>query len=100
MARHQAGQHVQPVQEYDHAPQDAIGGVAMSAWLKAAGCGLMGAALILGTATSRALAEDDEPTFDQKIMQTLGLRGGADIDYRERSPLVIPPKIDLPPPQA
>jgi len=75
----------------------------MSDWLRVAAGGLIAAALIVGGATA-ARAEDDEPSFDQKIIQnvlgTLGLRGGADIDYRERSPLVLPPRLDLPPPQA
>jgi hypothetical protein len=47
--------------------------------------------------------EDDGPSFDQKIIQNVlgavGLRGGGDIDYRERSPLVLPPSLNLPPPQ-
>src|SRR5215475_1600463 len=73
----------------------------MNRWFSAAGCGLLGAALLLATGVSGAKAEDgDELTFDQKIMQKLGVRGGVDIDYHERSPLVIPPKVDLPPPQA
>jgi len=47
--------------------------------------------------------EDDKP-FDQKIIEGI-MRGmgatnmeNSDIDYRERSPLVVPPKLDLPPP--
>jgi hypothetical protein len=76
----------------------------MRGLVRAATCGLVGVALILGDTVAPATAEDDEPSFDQKIIQnvlgTLGVRGGADIEYRERSPLVLPPKIDLPPPQA
>lgn len=76
----------------------------MTEWLRAGAGALLGAAVILaGTAAARA--EDDDPSFDQKIINnvltTLGVRGGgADIDYRERSPLVLPPRIQLPPPQA
>lgn len=52
-----------------------------------------------------ALAEDDEPSIDQKvidsIMQGLGFKrdGEASINYQERAPLVIPPSRDLPPPE-
>src|SRR6266567_8750794 len=52
-----------------------------------------------------AHAEDDDDTFEQKIIKNIlgGMGvdvGRAGIDYRERSPLVIPPTRDLPPPQA
>lgn len=46
----------------------------------------------------------DSKTFEQKIidniMHGIGAVGPEDsgIDYRERSPLVVPPKLDLPPP--
>ncbi|BAT58291.1 hypothetical protein GJW-30_1_00815 [Variibacter gotjawalensis] len=51
--------------------------------------------------------DDDDPTFEQKIIRSL-MGGGAarpDIDYRERSPLVIPPSgtagaVQLPPPDS
>lgn len=51
-------------------------------------------------------ADDDQPeeTFEQGIINSImrGLGGtnieDSGIDYRERSPLVIPSKIDLPPP--
>jgi hypothetical protein len=48
--------------------------------------------------------EDDEKTFEEKIIEGImaGIGGtnmeNRGIDYRERSPLVVPPKIDLPPP--
>jgi len=51
-----------------------------------------------------AMAEDGM-TFEQrmidKLMKGLGATDGTDagIEYRERSPLVVPPRIDLPPPQ-
>jgi len=58
-----------------------------------------------GAAYAQQAADDDEDTFEQKIIKNIlgGLgvdvgRGG--IDYRERSPLVIPPSRELPPPQA
>jgi hypothetical protein len=61
--------------------------------------------LLLAGADSAAVAQDDDTPFDQKIIQgvlgTLGLRSNSgDIDYRERSPLVLPPRLDLPPPQS
>jgi hypothetical protein len=75
----------------------------MRGLIRTAACGLLGTVLVVAGMPG-ARAEDDEPGFDQKIiqnvMQAIGLRGGADIDYRERSPLVLPPKINLPQPQA
>jgi hypothetical protein len=53
-----------------------------------------------------ARAEDDEPSFEQKIIKNvLGGVGLIDekppIDYRERAPLVVPPTTQaLPPPQS
>jgi len=49
--------------------------------------------------------DDDEPSIEQKIlrgvMHGIGAVDGTEkgIDYRERSPLVVPPKLDLPPPE-
>ena len=62
-----------------------------------------GALLALPAAT--ASAQDDDDTFEQKIIKNILGGMGVDvgrpgIDYRERSPLVIPPTRDLPPPQA
>lgn len=65
-----------------------------------------GALLALPVATASAQqAQDDEDTFEQKIIKNILGGMGVDvgrpgIDYRERSPLVIPPTRDLPPPQA
>jgi hypothetical protein len=61
-----------------------------------------GALLALPAAT--AAAQDDD-TFEQRIIKNILGGMGVDvgrpgIDYRERSPLVIPPTRDLPPPQA
>src|SRR3954467_13675699 len=48
--------------------------------------------------------EEDDKTFEEKIIEGLmaGIGGtnmeNRGIDYRERSPLVVPPKLDLPPP--
>ena len=69
-----------------------------------AGFGLaLGAALLLFPAAAHA--GDDDVSIDQKfmrgIMEGLGLRrdGEEVINYRERSPLVIPPSRELPPPE-
>jgi len=64
---------------------------------------VFGAAVALGSVPVRAA--DDEPTFDEKIvrgiMDGLGLKrdGEANINYRERAPLVIPSSRDLAPPE-
>ena len=68
---------------------------------------LLGVGLVLGAGPVRAqdADEDDGKTFEEKLMDNLmsGLGGkkleDGSIDYRERSPLVVPSKIDLPPPQ-
>lgn len=68
---------------------------------------LVGAALIAVVAIHPVLAEedDDDLSFEQKIirgiMSGLGAQTGpgAGINYRERSPLVVPPTRDLPPPR-
>src|SRR5580704_16728930 len=50
--------------------------------------------------------DDDDKTFEEKIIEGImaGIGGtnmeNKGIEYRERSPLVVPPKIDLPPPAA
>jgi hypothetical protein len=57
-------------------------------------------ALLTLAAAPAALAEgDEEETFEQSIIRNL-LGGGSKpgIEYRERSPLVIPPSRDLPAP--
>jgi hypothetical protein len=64
-----------------------------------------GALLALPAVASAQQAQDDDDTFEQKIIKNIlgGMGvdvGRAGIDYRERSPLVIPPTRDLPPPQA
>ncbi len=55
--------------------------------------------LFAGTA---ARADDDGPSVISSIMHTLGFQAPGDtysgIDYNERSPLVVPPTRDLPPP--
>ena len=58
-----------------------------------------------GAKAQQAQEDSDEDTFEQRIIK--GILGGMGvdtgrpgIDYRERSPLVIPPSLDLPPPNA
>lgn len=68
---------------------------------------VLGVGLVLGAAPLHAQDDDEDggKTFEQKLMDNLmsGLGGrkleDGSIDYRERSPLVVPSKIDLPPPQ-
>jgi hypothetical protein len=69
-----------------------------------------GAALLVTANVGFARAGDDDEEdvpYDTKIfrnlMSGLGLKRdgeGPGIDYRERSPLVVPPSRDLPPPEA
>lgn len=63
----------------------------------------LGVAMLFGSVPARAA--DDEPGFDEKIvnsiMQGLGFKkdGAAEINYQERAPLVIPPSRELRPPE-
>jgi len=64
----------------------------------------LGVGLLVASSAAWAGDDEDEPTFEEKIITGImkGLGGtnmdNAGIDYRERSPLVVPPKLDLPPP--
>jgi hypothetical protein len=67
----------------------------------------LGIGLVMTAGAARAQdAEDDDKTFEEKIIEGImaGIGGtnmdNRGIDYRERSPLVVPPRIDLPPPAA
>jgi hypothetical protein len=61
----------------------------------------VGIALVVNATAARA---EDDRTFSEKFMDGFynTIRGtnmdNRGIDYRERSPLVVPPKLDLPPP--
>ena len=66
-----------------------------------------GIGLLVSSGIARAQEdEEDNRSFDEKIMDNIMSGIGATnmenkgIDYRERSPLVVPPKLDLPPPAA
>ena len=65
----------------------------------------LGVGLVMTAGAARAQSDDeDDKTFEEKIIEGImaGIGGtnmeNRGIDYRERSPLVVPPKIDLPPP--
>src|ERR1041384_8045059 len=79
--------------------------------LSATFAAILGAAVIAGCSAGAARADDDtdgaEPTLlDTQVLQYvlkgLGWRRGDEekgIEYRERSPLVLPNSKDLPPPE-
>src|SRR5262245_39409460 len=58
-----------------------------------------------GSARAEDANDDENVPLDSRLfrqfMKDLGLRreGGAEIDFRERAPLVVPPTRDLPPPR-
>jgi hypothetical protein len=65
----------------------------------------LGIGLVMTAGVARAQdADDDDKTFEEKVIEGImaGIGGtnmeNRGIDYRERSPLVVPPRIDLPPP--
>jgi hypothetical protein len=65
----------------------------------------LGVGLLMASGAARAGDDDEEDkTFEEKIIEGVmrGIGGtnmdNTGIEYRERSPLVVPPKIDLPPP--
>jgi hypothetical protein len=67
-----------------------------------------GIGLVMAAGPVRAAddEEEDDKTFEEKIIEGImaGIGGtnmeNRGIEYRERSPLVVPPKLDLPPPAA
>ena len=64
---------------------------------------VLGASLFLATgfAHAQSAIDDDDDTFEEKIIKNImtGLGGtnmeNTGIEYRERSPLVVPPRIEL-----
>jgi hypothetical protein len=66
----------------------------------------LGIGLVMASGPVRAAddEEEDDQTFEEKIIEGImrGMGGtnmeNRGIEYRERSPLVVPPKLDLPPP--
>src|ERR1700712_5626498 len=64
----------------------------------------LGIGLVMTAGAARAEDDEDDKTFEEKIIEGImaGIGGtnmeNRGIEYRERSPLVVPPKIDLPRP--
>jgi hypothetical protein len=65
----------------------------------------LGIGLLMASNVARAQDDEgDDRTFEEKVIDGIMKGVGATnmdnsgIDYRERSPLVVPPKLDLPPP--
>jgi hypothetical protein len=65
---------------------------------------VLGIGLVMAAGAARADDDEDDKTFEEKIIEGImaGIGGtnmeNRGIEYRERSPLVVPPKLDLPPP--
>ena len=75
---------------------------ANSAFRRVKHAGFIGAfalAIVLGGGLRAMAAEDEEDTFETKILKGFLGINDANITYRERSPLVVPPNRDLPPPE-
>ncbi len=74
-----------------------------AAWMAAAALAV-GLVMVAGPARAADDDDEDDKTFEEKIIEGImrGIGGtnmeNRGIDYRERSPLVVPPKLDLPPP--
>ena len=75
-------------------------------WSRVALAAGLGAVVMIGCLGSGARAEDDEEDvpLDVKVLRNvlhvLGFRRDeGNIDYGERSPLVLPPSLELPPPE-
>jgi hypothetical protein len=79
--------------------------ISLTRTLRLAGIAL-GVGLVMAAGAARAAddEEEDDRTFEEKIIHNIMTGLGATnmetkwIEYRERSPLVVPPKLDLPPP--
>ena len=68
----------------------------------------LGIGMVMASGVARAQddEDDEDKSFEDKAIEAImhGIGGtnmdNRGIDYRERSPLVVPPKLDLPPPAA
>jgi hypothetical protein len=87
-------------------PQKPIGGREVrGAKLTTVMLGAALAALVVGATAPAARAGDDDvkdPSLYDKFLSTIGVKDPTDVEYEinysERSPLVVPPTRDLPPP--
>ncbi len=86
--------------------QNPVGTAARTPWrgLKLA-FAVASIGLVISAGAARAADDDeDDKTFEEKIIEGImaGIGGtnmeNRGIEYRERSPLVVPPKLTLPPP--
>jgi hypothetical protein len=78
--------------------------------LRAAGAAALITVVVFASSTGLARAGDGDDddgnsvhsstSFYDKFLQVIGVEGGSDIQYSERSPLVVPPTLNLPPPTA
>src|SRR5258705_10585275 len=79
--------------------------LARGLWLSRVALGI-GLAMATGPGRAADPEAEDDKTFEEKIIEGImaGIGGtnmeNRGIEYRERSPLVVPPKLDLPPPAA
>lgn len=67
------------------------------------GVAMVGLVVCAGTTLARAGDDDSDSSntsFYDSFLKVIGVEGGPDIQYGERSPLVVPPTRDLPPPMA
>jgi hypothetical protein len=77
--------------------------LARGLWLSSVALGI-GLAMATGPVRAADPEDEDDKSFEEKIIEGImaGIGGtnmeNRGIDYRERSPLVVPPKLDLPPP--
>jgi hypothetical protein len=94
-------------------PQDRTAGrvrggrkISRSNFRRAALCGAVAAAAVCGPYSMASAGDSDissNQSFSDKVLNTLGLHNPFDtqyeINYSERSPLVVPPTRDLPKPE-
>jgi hypothetical protein len=89
----------------------AISSFGMKKLARAVSAGALGLAILATGTQGSARAEDEDNSasiwnLDQRLwkgfLSAMGLQSGTEvgIDYRERSPLVVPPERSLPPPQS